>query len=149
MAMETVRLPQSALEQAPAARPKHIFISGASRGIGEAVARLLGEEKHNFSLAARSYNRLLRLAMDLGTQRCIPLRMDLADSQSIDEAIVSAESRFGPIDVLVNNAAINIDTPLDGPTGQLRADFRKVIETNLIGTFELAHLATSHMAQAG
>ena len=37
MAMSTVRLPQSELEKALASRPKHVFISGASRGIGEAV----------------------------------------------------------------------------------------------------------------
>ncbi len=149
MAMETVRLPQSALEQALASRPKHIFISGASRGIGEAVARHLGEDRHNLSLAARSYNRLLGLCMDLGTQRAVPYRMDLADDISIDEAIISAESRFGPIDVLVCNAAINIDTPLDGATKQVRADFRTVIETNLIGTFNLAQLVTSHMPSGG
>ena len=78
--MSTVRLPQSELEAALAARPKHVFISGASRGIGEAVARLLGEEKaYRFSLAARSYNRTLGVAMDIGTDRAQALRMDLDD----------------------------------------------------------------------
>lgn len=147
--MQTVRLPQGELEKALAARPKHIFIAGASRGIGEAIARHLGEEKHTFTLAARSYNRLLGLAMDLGTERAQAVKLDLADDKSIDEAVIAAESRFGPIDVLILNAGINLPTPLEDLSADGRARFRKVIGINLVGTYFLAQLATAHMAKGG
>lgn len=147
--MQTVRLPQSEVEKAMGARPKHIFISGASRGIGEATARLLGEDKHTLSLAARSYNKTLGVAMDLGTQRAQALRLDLSETRTIDEAIVAAETRFGPIDVLICNAGINLATPLDDLSAAGREAFRRVIEVNLIGTYFLAQLATAHMPKGG
>ena len=122
--MVTVRLPQSELEKHLGARAKHVFISGASRGIGEAIARRLGEANHRFSLAARSQNQMLGLARDLGLERAQALKLDLADDQSIDDAIVAAESRFGPIDILICNAGTNGSTPLSDLSGEL--DERRV-----------------------
>jgi 3-oxoacyl-[acyl-carrier protein] reductase len=147
--MQTVRLPQSELDRALAARKKHVFIAGASRGIGEAIARTLGEEPHNFTLAGRSYNKLLGVAMDLGTDRAHAVKLDLQDEASIDEAVVAAESRFGPIDILICNAGINLPTPLDEYGAEHRQRFRQVIDINLTGTFFLAQLATAHMPNGG
>jgi 3-hydroxybutyrate dehydrogenase len=150
MAQSTVKLPQAELERALASRPKHVFVTGASRGIGEAVARLLGEEPaYRFTLAARSYNRCLGIAMDIGTDRAHAVRLDLQDERSIDEAVVSAESRFGPIDVLVLNAGINLPTPLDDLSPEGRQAFRKVMEVNVAATWFLAQIATAHMPQGG
>ena len=89
--MQTVKLPQSALLDALQNRPKHIFIAGASRGIGEATARLLGEGNNRLTLGARSYNRTLGVAIDIGQDKCQAVRLDLEDEASIDEAIVAAE----------------------------------------------------------
>lgn len=147
--MQTVRLVQDDLEKLLAARPKHVFIAGASRGIGEAIARTLGEDPHNFTLAARSYNRLLGLAMDLGTTRAHAVKLDLANDASIDEAVVTAESKFGPIDVLILNAALDLPTTLADLSAENRARFRRVVAVNLTGTFFLAQLATAHMAKGG
>lgn len=147
--MSTVKLPQNALMDALNARPKHVLISGASRGIGESVARLLGEANFNVSLAARSYNRMLGIAMDIGKDRAHALRMDLSDTESIDDAVVGAESRFGPIDVVICCAGINCPTPLADCSQPAREQFRKIIEVNLIGTYFLAQLATQHMPSGG
>lgn len=150
MAMSTVKLPQGELEKALASRPKHVFICGASRGIGEATARLLGEEQaYRFSLAARSYNRCLGIAMDIGTNRAAAYRLDLLDERSIDEAVVSAESRFGPIDVLILNAGINLPTAVDDLSVTARNAFKQVMYINVIGTFYLAQLVAQHMPQGG
>ncbi len=147
--MHTVKLPQSQLLDALQNRPKHIFIAGASRGIGEAIARLLGEGTHRLTLGARSYNRTLGVAIDIGQERCQAVRLDLADEASIDQAIVAAESRFGPVDVLICNSGINADTPIDDVSAQGRARFRKVIDVNLTGNYFLAQLATLHMPNNG
>lgn len=149
MAMSTVKLPQNALLDALNARPKHLMVTGASRGIGESVARLFGEENYNVSLAARSYNRLLGIAMDIGNDKAHAIRLDLADTRSIDEAVVTAESRFGPIDVLVNCAGVNAGTPLPDCSAEARDRFRKIIDVNLTGTWFLAQLATQHMPTGG
>ena len=147
--MVTVRLPQSELEKHLGARAKHVFISGASRGIGEAIARRLGEANHRFSLAARSQNQMLGLARDLGLERAQALKLDLADDQSIDDAIVAAESRFGPIDILICNAGTNGPTPLSDLSAENRARFRHIIDVNLTGTVFLAQLACAHMQPGG
>ena len=147
--MVTVRLPQSELEKHLSARPKHVFISGASRGIGEAIARRLGEGGHRISLAARSHNPLLGLARDLGLERAQALQLDLASDQAIDDAIVAAESRFGPIDILICNAGTNGPTPLSDLSAEGRARFRHIIDVNLTGTVFLAQLACAHMPPGG
>ncbi len=147
--MSTVKLPQGALMDALNARPKHVLVTGASRGIGESVARLLGESNFNVSLAARSYNRMLGIAMDIGNERAHVVRMDLEDSTSIDECVTNAESRFGPIDVLVCCAGVNAPTPLDDCGQKSRDRFRKIIDINLIGTYFLAQLATQQMPSGG
>lgn len=150
MTMSTVKLPQAELERALAARPKHVFITGASRGIGEAVARLLGEEpNYRFTLAARSYNRCLGIAMDIGTERAHAVRLDLQDERTIDEAVIAAESRFGPIDVLILNAGINLPTPVDDLSAEGRKAFRQVMDVNVNATYFLAQLASAHMPQGG
>ena len=149
MAQSTVKLPQSELMAALNARPKHVFVSGASRGIGEAVARLLGESNFNLTLAARSYNRLLGVAMDIGTEKAHAVRLDLEDERSIDDAVVAAESRFGPIDVLICNAGINLPTPLNDLSAEGKERFRKVINVNIVGTYLLAQLASQHMPGGG
>jgi len=150
VATGTVKLAQSDLIAALQARARHVFISGASRGIGEATARLLGEEgNYRFTLAARSYNRCLGVAMDLGTARAHAVRLDLQDERTIDEAVVAAESRHGPIEVLILNAAVNLPTPFDDLSAAGRAAFREVIETNVIGTYTLAQLAAAHMPNNG
>lgn len=149
MAQSTVKLPQSELMAALNARPKHVLISGASRGIGESIARLLGEKNYNVTLAARSYNRLLGVSMDLGTEQSHAVRLDLEDERSIDEAVVSAESRFGPIDVLICNAGVNLPTGLGDLDTDSKERFRKVINVNLIGTYFLAQLAAQHMPSGG
>lgn len=146
----TVRLPQSEVEKALQARARHVFITGASRGIGEAIARLLGEEKnYKLTLAARSYSRCLGICMDVGTERAHAVRLDMLDEQTMDEAVVAAESRNGPIDALVLNAGINIATPFDDLSPEGRANFRKVMATNLVNTYFLAQLAAAHMPQNG
>lgn len=150
MATGTVRLPQSEIEKALAARAKHVFITGASRGIGEATARLLGEEKnYKFSLAARSYTRCLGICMDIGNDRANAVRLDLLDESTIDQSVVTAESRHGPIDVLILNAGINEPTPFEDLSPQGRDSFRKVLATNVTNSYFLAQLASAHMPNNG
>jgi 3-hydroxybutyrate dehydrogenase len=147
--MQTVRLPQHELEKHLTERPKHVFVSGASRGIGEAIARTLGQEGHRFTLAARSYNRLLGIAMDLGQERAHPMRLDLSDPKSIDECVVSSEQKHGPVDVLVCNAGINMPTPLDDLSDDARQRFKRVIDVNLVGQWLLAQRVVDHMPNGG
>ena len=82
---------------------KVAIITGASRGIGRAIAQTLAAEGMKLVLAARSQDQLENLADTLQTD-CLAKALDLRFPNSPDELIASALSHFGRLDVLVNNA---------------------------------------------
>ena len=111
------------------------FITGGARGIGAASARLMVEEGAKVAIADRRAEEAAETVAALNALRpdsaCfIPL--DVASEEGWVAAIAQAEARFGPISILVNNAAINRVAPLEQMTLE---NFRKVVDTNLVGTF--------------
>ena len=82
---------------------KHVLITGASRGIGEATARCFAKCGARVSLAARSVDALAALATEL---RGVAFAVDLLDPTAVDELVPRVEQEMGPIDVLVNNAGL-------------------------------------------
>jgi 3-oxoacyl-[acyl-carrier protein] reductase len=114
------------------------LITGASRGIGEAVARLAAGRGDRVALVARG-ERIAAVADDLGG---LALRADLADPEALGPVVEGTLERFGRVDVLVNNAGIHRGGRLE----RLRLDdFREVLETDLVGPFELCRLVVPHM----
>src|SRR5689334_4302717 len=87
------------------------LVTGASRGIGEAIAKRLAAEGASVLAAARSADALASVVSAIeasgGTARALPL--DLADSASIEAAVKSALESHGEIHVLVNNAGVTED----------------------------------------
>ncbi len=84
----------------------HIVLTGASSGIGEGLARLWGaNEGHKLTLAARRVDLLEALAAEMACET-FTHRADLSDLSACPELIDAAVERFGPVDVLVNNAGI-------------------------------------------
>jgi uncharacterized protein len=81
----------------------HVLITGASRGIGAAMAQEFSNKGARVSLAARSETELRSLALRLKGHAFV---VDLIDESATDELIKRVESEAGPIDVLVNNAGL-------------------------------------------
>ena len=81
----------------------HVLVTGASRGIGEAMARRFAKSGARVSVAARSLEPLRRLAGEIGGSA---FGVDLLDPHEVDELVPRVESTAGPIDVLVNNAGL-------------------------------------------
>jgi NAD(P)-dependent dehydrogenase (short-subunit alcohol dehydrogenase family) len=112
------------------ARAKLALVTGASRGIGLAIAEALSERGFHLILTARSRPQLERLAAHLPNSTAIPC--DIRDPKSVAQlaAVVGKRRR---LDVLINNAGIA------GPTEPIAsfdyATWREVIDTNLHGTF--------------
>ena len=90
----------------------HVVITGASVGIGEALARAFAEEGASLTLVARRKSRLEALAKELGDKVYIH-EADLADSARAADFLGPAEAALGPIDVLVNNAGVQHIEPTE------------------------------------
>ena len=110
------------------------FITGASRGIGRACAIALSDAGARVVLAARNTELLEALAGELRSKgrEALPVSLDLANPDSIKEAFAKAVKDFGPVTILVNNAAI----VKDGLALRMKKDdWDTVIATNLTGAF--------------
>lgn len=87
---------------------RHVVITGGSRGIGAAMAHSFAAEGARVTVVARSVDSLAAVAAAIGGN---PVVADLSDDAVVDGLIVDIESRFGPIDVLVNNAGLETTVP--------------------------------------
>jgi ribitol 2-dehydrogenase len=88
-------------------RGKVVIVTGASSGIGRAIARLFAAEGAKLVLAARSIDKLDRLAGEIGGDP-LTLSADLANPREVDRMAAEAVARFGRVDVLMANAGVYV-----------------------------------------
>lgn len=91
----------------------HVAVTGASKGIGEAIARRFAAAGASVTVVARSRQPLEALAASLGRPAHVAA-VDLSDLPRCADWVEEAEARLGPIDVLVNNAGRQVVGPLEG-----------------------------------
>jgi NAD(P)-dependent dehydrogenase (short-subunit alcohol dehydrogenase family) len=124
------------------------FITGGSIGLGRQMAEGLAEMGANVALCARKKERCQQAAEELKQLgvKTLALSCDVKNPASIQEAVDATVSQFGRIDVLINNAGIS----WGAPTEQMSlADWNKVIETNLTGSFLCAQAVGKVMISQG
>jgi len=88
----------------------HVVVTGASSGIGEAIAREWAAAGANLTLVARRRELLDKLAGSLSV-KCNVVELDLSDPSKATSFLAGAEQALGPVDVLVNNAGVQIIAP--------------------------------------
>ena len=121
------------------------IITGASRGIGLAIAKRFHESGAQVALCARSTTELNDNAKAMGS-RAFAIPMDIRDATSVDEGVRSAVERFGKIDIVVNNAGVSGVTPIDAADG---APWLDIIQTNVVGAYHVTRAAVRHMPDRG
>lgn len=123
-------------------------VTGASQGLGRAIAVALGREGFHVVAAARGVTgaeQTARMIRD-GGGSALAVECDVRDADTVEAAIESTISAFGRIDVLVNNAGVTRDSGLHNMTDD---DWNEVIETTLTGGFRLSRAAQRHMVKQG
>ncbi|MCE5208415.1 MAG: glucose 1-dehydrogenase [Smithella sp.] len=123
---------------------KVTIITGASRGLGKALAGRFACEGSSVVLAGRSYNLLKDVCREIHPPdgEAYPVRMDVTDPGSVNAAIHEIVERYGKIDVLINNAGI----PMVSPSEDLAYEnWKNTIDTNLTGVFLCSQAVAKQM----
>jgi NAD(P)-dependent dehydrogenase (short-subunit alcohol dehydrogenase family) len=128
---------------------KVAIVTGASRGIGEAIARTFASSGARVVLAARKLEALTGVAEAIVAAggEALPVACHTGDPRQLEALLEQAVARFGQVDVLVNNAATN---PYFGPMlGVDWAAWDKTFEVNVKGYFHAARLVAQHLMARG
>ena len=125
---------------------KVVAITGASRGIGAAAARVFAAAGAKVALLARSEGEIDALAAEIGPA-ALALRCDVADWASVQQAVATVVQRFGRLDVLVNNAG-TID-PIARLADVDPAAWGRAVDVNLKGVFHGLRAAIPVMRAQG
>ncbi|MGW4059192.1 SDR family NAD(P)-dependent oxidoreductase [Amycolatopsis sp. NPDC004747] len=114
------------------------LVTGANKGVGLATARQLAERGLTVLLGARDLEKGTQAAKELADDGLTahPVRIDVADDASVQEAAARVGREFGRLDVLVNNAGLLIRKPAVEVTAE---DMRPEFETNVFGLVRVIH----------
>jgi 3-oxoacyl-[acyl-carrier protein] reductase len=120
------------------------LVSGASRGIGEAVARHLAARGAGVVVAARSRDRLEALVAELAASgaSAYPLELDIAEAEKVEEVLNTLPPEFAAVDIVVNNAGITADDLL---VRMSLENWERVIRTNLTGAYAVTRALAKGM----
>ena len=126
---------------------KVAFITGATRGIGRAIALELAKEGYNIALNYRTENEALETLKkeisELGVE-CYPLQGDVSKAEDSERMTKEIIEHFEQIDVLVNNAGIRKDKLIQRMKEE---EFKDVINVNLVGTFNITKNVIKYMTK--
>ena len=126
-----------------------VLVTGASRGIGAAVARALGSAGAKVALHYRDQReRAMALAEQIGASAEI-FQADLSATGECAALWRAVVARFGRVDTLVNNAGVAISSPLDGANQDWLAGWETTMAVNLRAPSLLCKLAIEHFQQKG
>ena len=125
---------------------KVAVVTGASRGIGRAIAEIFSREGARVVICGRKQETLDQAAREIGPNvKAMACHVGRADQ--IENMIATTAREFGPIDILVNNAATNVSF---GPSLEIdEAQFDKMIEINLKSAFRLIKAVAPGMCESG
>lgn len=123
---------------------KTAFVTGGSRGIGKAIAIELGNNFHVVVGYSNSEDKANDIAKDIISSggSASTVRVDISNSEAVDEAFTSIEKDYTSVDVLINNAGVTKDNILPR---MKKDEWLEVIQTNLTGSFYTSQRAIKPM----
>jgi NAD(P)-dependent dehydrogenase (short-subunit alcohol dehydrogenase family) len=130
----------------------HAVVTGASRGIGAAISAVLAAHSVRVSLMGRDEAALRRVAQELGgdggaaDRQAVAIATDVTDSASVLNAFTTARSRFGPVQILINNAGQAASAKFSDTDEAL---WNRLLAVNLHGPYLCCRQAIPDMLQTG
>jgi dehydrogenase/reductase SDR family protein 4 len=122
------------------------IITGASRGIGRAIAEIFAREGARVVICGRKQETLDQVAKELGPS-IKPIACHVGRPEQIESLVASTARELGPVDILVNNAATNVSF---GPCLEIdEAQFDKMVDVNLKSAFRLIQAIAPGMCERG
>ena len=127
---------------------KVVLVTGASSGIGAAIAQLLATEGASLALVARDVTALDKVADEIHRQggKAFVLPADITDDEQINAAVGEARLKLGRLDILVNSAGVMLLGPI--VDGNIK-EWRRMIEINTLGLMFAVHAALPAMIAQG
>lgn len=125
------------------------MVTGASRGIGEALARAFAQSGCHVVLAARSQARIEELAAELEAEHgvtALALATDVTDTAQVNRLMQAAAERLGGIDVVINNAGLGSYNPLEAVED---AEMAYLFNVNVMGPVRVLRAALPHLRRRG
>jgi NAD(P)-dependent dehydrogenase (short-subunit alcohol dehydrogenase family) len=119
------------------------IVTGGTQGIGEAVVRRFVAEGASVVVVARTGTKAEALAQELGPHRVLDTAGDVSDAETAVRVVGATVERFGRLDILVNNAAIDYSGVELVDSSE--EDIRRVFEVNTIGAIFMLQEAARHM----
>ena len=124
---------------------KTALITGAGTGIGRAIALAMAREGAQIALAARRREPIESVAAEIGAES-LAIECDVTSRASVEVALAAAVSRFGRVNVVVNNAGAAVVADADKTSDE---EWRRILDVNLTGTFYISRAALAEFRRIG
>ena len=125
---------------------KVVLITGGAQGIGKAIALELGKQGYdiviNYLTSKNEAHALKDMIRDNYGVRCMAIQCDVSKEDEVDQMISSIELELGGVDILVNNAAVDLSNLFHLKNAE---EFRKTLDVNVVGAFNCSKRVYRHM----
>ena len=127
---------------------KVVLVTGGARGIGRAIVIELAKDGYDIVINyLTSQKEALKLAEEIKATygvRCLTYKCDVSNEEEVDLMISDVEKKWGGVDILINNAAIDLSNLFHLKTS---AEFKRTLDVNVVGAFILAKRVYHHMLE--
>lgn len=129
---------------------KTVLITGGAGGIGSAIALKLAQEKYDivinyFSSERKAFELREKIIKEYGV-KCLAIKADVSKEEEVNAMVEKIEEELGMVDILINNAAIDLPNLYNLKTAE---EFRRVLDVNVVGAYNCANRVYRKMLENG
>ena len=125
---------------------KIVLITGGAKGIGKAISLELSKQGYdiviNYLTSKKEAEALKNMIIDDYGVRCLAIAGDVSKEDKVDEMVSLIESKLGGVDILINNAAVDLSNLFHLKNAE---EFRKTLDVNVVGAFNCSKRVYRHM----